>query len=71
MSYVCTLVVYITGNRDLPDIYAHALGPWAYMYVYQANPPAHVIITYTYIHTHTQYNIYHIYIYKIKNLKRK
>ena len=38
-----TLVVYITynmGNRDLPDIYAHALGPAALGlgHMYQANP---------------------------------
>ena len=38
-----TLVVYITynmGNRDLPDIYAHALGPAALGlgHIYQANP---------------------------------
>ena len=37
------LVVYITynmGNRDLPDIYAHALGPAALVlgHIYQANP---------------------------------
>ena len=36
-------MVYITynmGNRDLPDIYAHALGPAALRlgYIYQANP---------------------------------
>ena len=36
-------VVYITynmGNRDLPDIYAHALGPAALGlgHIYQANP---------------------------------
>ena len=40
---VYTLVVYITynmGNRDLPDIYAHALGPAALGlgHIYQANP---------------------------------
>ena len=40
---VCTQVVYITynmGNRDLPDIYAHALGPAALglEHIYQANP---------------------------------
>ena len=40
---VCTQVVYITynmGNRDLPDIYAHALGPAALRlgHIYQANP---------------------------------
>ena len=37
---VYTQVVYITynmGNRDLPDIYAHALGP-ALGHIYQANP---------------------------------
>ena len=59
-----TLVVYITynmDNRDLPDIYAHALGPAAlglgYIYIRQI-PLAHVI-TYTHI-----YNIYiYIYIY--------
>ena len=38
-----TQVVYITynmGNRDLPDIYAHALGPAALGlgHIYQANP---------------------------------
>ena len=37
------LVVYITynmGNRDLPDVYAHALGPAALGlgHIYQANP---------------------------------
>ena len=36
-------MVYITynmGNRDLPDIYAHALGPAALGlgHIYQANP---------------------------------
>jgi len=42
-----TKVVYITytmANQDLPDIYAHALGPRARVYtVYQANPswPCH------------------------------
>ena len=37
---VYTLVVYITGNWDLPDIYAHALGPVALRlgHLYQANP---------------------------------
>ena len=50
---VYTLVVYITynmGNRDLLDIYAHALGPQArglvHIYIRQI-PLAHVI-TYTY-----------------------
>ena len=41
MTY--TLVVYISynmANRDLPDIYAHALGPAALRlgHIYQANP---------------------------------
>ena len=40
---VYTQVVYITynmGNRDLPDIYAHALRPAALGlgHIYQANP---------------------------------
>ena len=40
---IYTQVVYITynmGNRDLPDIYAHALGPAALGlgHIYQANP---------------------------------
>ena len=40
---VYTQVVYITynmGNRDFPDIYAHALGPVALGlgHIYQANP---------------------------------
>ena len=40
---VYTQVVYITynmGNRDLPDIYAHTLGPAALGlgHIYQANP---------------------------------
>ena len=44
LSYeVYTQVVYITynmGNQDLPDIYAHALGPAALRlgHIYQANP---------------------------------
>ena len=37
---IYTLVIYITynmGNRDLPDVYAHALRPAA-LRLYQANP---------------------------------
>ena len=55
---VYTLVLYITynmGNRDLPDIYAHALRPTALGLghnIYQANPSCPC------------YNLYiHIYIY--------
>ena len=53
---VYTQVVYITykmGNRDLPDIYAHALGPAALGlgHIYQANPSCPC------------YNLYIIYIY--------
>ena len=56
---VYTQVVYITynmGNRDLPDIYAHILGPAALGlgHIYQANPSC----------PYACYNLYiHIYIY--------
>ena len=35
-----SVVAYNMGNRDLPDIYAHALGPTALGlgHIYQANP---------------------------------
>ena len=56
---VYTQVVYITyniGNLDLPDIYAHALGPAALRlgHIYQANPsyPCYNLYTYIYIYTH-------------------
>ena len=49
--YILKWYSYIMGNRDLPDIYAHALGPAAlglgHIYIRQT-PLAHVI-TYTYI----------------------
>jgi len=58
--YVCTLVVYITynmGNRDSPDLYAHALGPVArglgHIPVYQAN--------------FSSYPCYSLYIYAVFN----
>ena len=42
------------GNRDLPDIYAHALGPAALGlgYIYQANPdcPCYNLIYITKVH---------------------
>ena len=47
-------VVYITynmGNRDLPDIYAHALGPAALGlgHIYIRQIPLAYVITYTYV----------------------
>ena len=58
---VYTQVVYITynmGNRDLPDIYAHALGPAALGlgHIYQANPscPCYNLYIYNVIY-HLQY----------------
>ena len=52
---VYTKVVYITynmGNRDLPDIYAHALGPAALGlgHIYQANPSCPCYNLYIIIH---------------------
>ena len=52
---VYTQVVYITynmGNRDLPDIYAHALGPAALGlgHIYQANPSCPCYNLYIYYH---------------------
>ena len=43
LVYTQVVYMYITynmGNRDLPDIYAHALGPAALGlgHIYQANP---------------------------------
>ena len=66
---VYTQVVYITynmGNRDLPDIYAHALGPAALGlgHIYQANPscPCYnlyiYIYIYIYIYVHMQLAMY-------------
>ena len=57
---IYTQVVYITynmGNRDLPDIYAHALGPAALGlgHIYQANPSCPCYNLYIIIvHTHIQ-----------------
>ena len=49
------------GNPDLPDIYAHALGPAALGlgHIYQANPscPCYNYHIYTYINTY-EYIIY-------------
>ena len=66
---VYTLVIYITynmGNRDLPDIYAHALGPAALGlgHIYQANPscPCYNLYIHIYkiimcsVHEHTHKN---------------
>ena len=52
---VYTQVIYITynmGNRDLPDIYAHALRPAALGlgHIYQANPSCPCYNLYIYIH---------------------
>ena len=56
---VYTQVVYITynmGNRDLPDIYAHALGPAALGlgHIYQVNPscPCYNLYIYIYIYVY-------------------
>ena len=54
---LCTLVVYISynmGNRDLPDIYARALGPAALGlgHIYQANPSCPCYNLYMYIITY-------------------
>ena len=51
---VYTQVVYISynmGNRDLPDIYAHALGPAALGlgHIYQANPSCPCYNLYIYV----------------------
>ena len=58
---VYTQVVYITynmGNRDLPDIYAHALGPAALGlgHIYQAKPscPCYNLYICTYIYHTTR-----------------
>ena len=75
---VYTQVVYITynmGNRDLPDIYAHALGPAALGlgHIYQANPscPCYNLyifatknLSYTYI---TEVMLYNYYLVTVKN----
>ena len=59
---VYTQVVYITynmGNQDLPDIYAHALGPAALGlgHIYQANPsyPCYNLYIYTYMYVAIRY----------------
>ena len=75
----CTLVVHITynmGNRDLPDIYAHALGPAALGlgHINQANPscPCYNLYIYIYIYIYIiylQYILtYNIYFLNIKSL---
>ena len=57
-------MVYITynmGNPDLPDIYAHALGPAALGlgHIYQANPscPCYNLYTYIYIYIFNSYTM--------------
>ena len=57
---VYTQLVYITynmGNRDLPDIYAHALGPAALGlgHIYQANPSC-PCYNFIYIYIYVSYN---------------
>ena len=58
------LVVYITynmGNRDLPDMYAHALGPVALGlgHIYQANPSCPCYNYYLCAYVHRLMNALH------------